>query len=71
MWRTLVESSNGSYAGRMAPPGIPKTVSTSDGLEGEERAGLCARGPWAIWAGDGVCAGAVAVGWRGTAEERA
>src|SRR5664279_2270718 len=28
MCRTLVESSNGSYAGRIAPPGMPKTVST-------------------------------------------
>src|SRR5262245_39562894 len=28
MWRTVVESMSGSYAGRIAPPGIPKTVST-------------------------------------------
>jgi hypothetical protein len=28
MCRIRVESSNGSYAGRIAPPGIPNTVST-------------------------------------------
>src|SRR5436190_5465639 len=27
-WRTEVESMSGSYAGRIAPPGMPKTVST-------------------------------------------
>src|SRR5215207_14825 len=28
MWRLWVEASIGSYAGRIAPPGMPKTVST-------------------------------------------
>src|SRR5262245_4165349 len=28
MWRSRVESRSGSYAGRIAPPGMPKTVST-------------------------------------------
>src|SRR5512133_380542 len=27
MWRTFSESYNGSYAGRIAPPGIPNTTS--------------------------------------------
>jgi hypothetical protein len=29
MWRTFFESNSGSYAGRMFPPGMPKTTSTS------------------------------------------
>ena len=40
MWRILVESSSGSYAGRIAPPGIPKTVSTP--AHSSERIRLCA-----------------------------
>ena len=28
MWRICFESNSGSYAGRIAPPGMPKTVST-------------------------------------------
>src|SRR4051812_10159462 len=27
MWRSLTESNSGSYAGRMAPPGMPNTTS--------------------------------------------
>src|SRR6188472_3672229 len=27
MWRTFSESNSGSYAGRIAPPGIPNTTS--------------------------------------------
>ena len=40
MWRTLVESRSGSYAGRIAPPGIPKMTSTP--ISSSERTRLSA-----------------------------
>src|SRR4051794_5933384 len=40
MCRTFSESSSGSYAGRMAPPGMPKTTSTP--TCSSERTRLCA-----------------------------
>ncbi len=40
MCRTDAESSSGSYAGRIAPPGIPKTTSTP--AASSERTRLCA-----------------------------
>src|SRR5512136_21411 len=63
MWRTLVESSSGSYAGRIAPPGMPKTVSTPRASRDLTR--LCApvagmafrlRDAPARSAGEGACA---------------
>src|SRR5690242_17459552 len=40
MWRSLTESKSGSYAGRIAPPGMPKTFSTP--AHSSERMRLCA-----------------------------
>lgn len=49
MCRTLTESRSGSYAGRIAPPGMPKTVSTSIASRESTRprAGHLDRGPGA------------------------
>src|SRR5215217_3717210 len=40
MCRTLVESKSGSYAGKIVPPGIPKTISTP--TASSERTNDCA-----------------------------
>ena len=52
MCRTVVESMSGSYAGRIAPPGMPKTVSTPSCSSERTRA-------WAPV----ICAGAASGGW--------
>ena len=45
MWRTCSESNSGSYAGRIAPPGMPKTVSTP----------ACSRERIRLWAPVELC----------------
>ncbi len=74
MWRTLTESRSGSYAGRIAPPGMPKTVSTS--IASRESTRLCApvtsmgvraRACCATCAGLGALGGAGLVGATGIA----
>src|SRR3954451_4981839 len=40
MWRSRFESNSGSYAGRIAPPGMPKTTSTPS--SSSERTSDCA-----------------------------
>src|SRR5918997_63622 len=63
-WRTFVESSSGSYAGRIVPPGMPNTTSqptssserTSDwapviGTASKRRADGAGAGPPAGWPG--------------------
>src|SRR3954471_14630925 len=45
MCRKRSESNNGSYAGRIAPPGMPKTTSTP--ISSRERTSDCAPVIWA------------------------
>src|SRR5262249_30472299 len=69
MWRTF-ESKIGSYAGRMAPPGMPNMTSTpSDSSERTSAwapvtgSGLVAGAPAAVWPAAPVAAGATLGAW--------